>query len=605
MGNQAGTDNWGVHAIQWDLSDLFSGFDDPKFLAVINELSQVAEAFAKQYRGQVCQLSGDALAKAFQDLEACLVPLYEASQFVHLQFSIDTADTQVQHWVQTMDELETVVQNHSLFFTLELGTLESERCEALLAESPALGIYAYTLRRIVQNAQYYLTEAEEKIVNLKTINGSQAFENLYNELTASFQFTLTVDGEAKTMNGAQLRALRQHADSTVRDTAMRLFFERYETHAIPLSKSFLAIIKDSVQSCQLRGYASPIDVMNQRNDLPSDVVAQLHAITEASNSLVQSYYRLKKQILGLDSLSLSDIYAPMPTSDSVYSFEQAKTIVLDALAEFDADFHAKAARMFDDNRIHAPVMPNKQGGAYCSSSTHRVDPYVMLNFLGRSRDVSTMAHELGHAIHAMYAQELPLVQQHAILPLCETASVFCEMIVSERLYAQASSNAERQALLTDKLEDLFATSHRQNMFSQFEQVVHGKLAEGPVSTETLCDWYTDQLHTLFGDSVTYPDGYRWEWLTIPHFISVPFYVYAYNFGNLLVLGLYQRYRENPAGFMGPFKQLLAMGKSCDPMTICQTVGVDLTDPAFWESSVSYIEHLVSQLEALCSDTQLA
>ncbi|MDA8575604.1 M3 family oligoendopeptidase [Candidatus Marinamargulisbacteria bacterium] len=588
-----------AQAIQWDLTDLFSGFDDPKFLAVIESAPQTAEAFAQRYRGRLCTLSGDALAEAFQALEVCLIPLYEASQFVHLQFSIDTANTEIQHWVQTMDELETVVQNHSLFFNLELGTLTEAQCEAVLAESSALTVYAYTLRRIVRNAQYYLTEAEEKIVNLKTINGAQAFENLYNELTASFQFTLTVDGEEKTMNGAQLRALRQHADPAVRNTAMRLFFERYETHAIPLSKSFLAIIKDSVQSCQLRGYASPIDVMNQRNDLPTKVVDNLHAVTQASNTLVQRYYRLKKKILGLDSLTLSDIYAPMPTADAVYSFAQAKTIVLDALADFDADFHAKARRMFDENRIHAPVMPTKQGGAYCSSSTHRVNPYVMLNFLGRSRDVSTMAHELGHAIHAMYTQELPLVQQHAILPLCETASVFCEMIVSERLYAQASSDAERQALLTDKLEDLFATSHRQNMFSQFEQVAHGQLAQGPVATETLCELYTEQLRTMFGDSVTYPDGYRWEWLTIPHFISVPFYVYAYNFGNLLVLGLYQRYRENPAAFMAPFKRLLAMGKSQDPMTICQTVGVDLADPAFWESSVAYIDDLVSQLEELC------
>ncbi|MBD97761.1 MAG: M3 family oligoendopeptidase [Candidatus Marinamargulisbacteria bacterium] len=587
-----------AQAVQWDLTDLFDGFDDPKFTELVQSAPKLAVDFSRKYRGQLCELSGDSLAAAFQELEACLIPLYEASQFVHLQFSIDTASTTIQHWVQTMDELETIVQNHLLFFNLELGTLTDTQCEAVLAESSALTRYAYTIRRIVKHARYYLTEPEEKVINLKTINGSQAFESLYNELTASFQFSITVDGEEKTMNGAQLRALRQHADPVVRKTAMRLFFERYESHAIPLSKSFLAIIKDSVQSCQLRGYESPIDVMNQRNDLPKNVVDQLHAVTQSSNTLVQRYYQLKKTILGLDTLTLSDIYAPMPAGDRVYSFNEAKTIVLDALNDFDSDFYAKAYTMFEENRIHAPVLPSKQGGAYCSSSTHRVNPYVMLNFLGRSRDVSTMAHELGHAIHAMYTQDLPLIQQHAILPLCETASVFCEMIVSERLYAQANTDAERRSLLTDKLEDLFATSHRQNMFSQFEQVVHGQLANGPVSVDTLCDLYVQQLHELFGESVSYPEGYRWEWLTIPHFISVPFYVYAYNFGNLLVLGLYQRYREHPSSFMKPFKQLLAMGKSQDPMTICQTVGVDLQDPEFWTSSVAYIEGLLNQLDAL-------
>jgi len=281
-------------------------------------------------------------------------------------------------------------------------------------------------------------------------------------------------------------------------------------------------------------------------------------VTTESYSLVQRYYSLKAKMLNLPELTLSDIYAPLPDADRFYPFEEAKTLVLDAFQAFDEEFHTLTKTMFTEQRIDAPVEQGKRGGAFCSSSTPDLKPYVLLNYTGKVRDVSTMAHELGHAIHAMFSRQQNLTNYHSILPLAETASIFSEMVLTDYLLKNETDTAVKKALLTGKLEDIFATSHRQNMFSSFEIAAHAAINQNLQSADDLCELYSGELKKMFGNSVQMTAEYAWEWSSIPHIFNVPFYVYAYNFGNLLVLALYQQYLEEGASFKPRYKNFLSL-----------------------------------------------
>ena len=388
-----------------------------------------------------------------------------------------------------------------------------------------------------------------------------------------------------------------HEDPKVRREAMKLVDSEYEKNSMVITHIFNNIIKDYNVERKLRGYKSAISIRNTGNDLDDKAVASLHAVTKKSYPLVQRYYKLKKKILKLDDITLADIYAPMPQTSKKYSWDEAKKIVLDSFKDFDQEFHDFAKVMFDEHRIDAPVEAKKRGGAFCSGSTPDIKPYVLVNFMGKPRDVMTLAHELGHAIHDFYAARQSLFNYFPILPLAETASVFSEMIVTDKLLKEETNKKERQALLTEKLEDIFATSHRQNMFSSFEHVVHDKITGSILSTDDLKSLYKEELTAMFGTSVTIPDEYEWEWSTIPHIFEWPFYVYSYNFGNLLVMALYEQYKEAPETFPDKLKELLECGGSKSPKDILKIVKADITKEAFWEKSLTYIEGLLDELES--------
>ncbi|MGE4170129.1 MAG: M3 family oligoendopeptidase [Candidatus Margulisiibacteriota bacterium] len=589
--------SFGAEAIRWDLSDLFKGIDDPAIGQVLSDVAAKATQFEATYKGRLAHLTTPELTEAYRALEALLTPLYKVSQYVGLVFATDTANEAVKALVAKVDEQESHISNSVLFFNLETAAFSPEQVAQHCAD-PGFLPYGYSLQMSVKTAQYNLSEKEEKMANLKDLTGSGAFKKLYEELTSSFQFEFEVDGKVQKMNGSQLRALRQHENPEVRRKAMALFFSRYDENQLILTHIFNNILKSYSIEKNLRGYSSAIAMRNTGHDLDDTTVQTLHEVTTASYPLVQRYYRLKKELLGLDEMTLADIYAPMPQASKKFSYEEAKTIVLDGFKAFDSEIYEMAKLMFDQNRIDAPVTPTKRGGAFCSSSTPDVKPYVLLNFLGRSRDVSTMAHELGHAIHDMLCEKQSLFNYHPILPLAETASVFAEMIITDKLLKEETDPLVKQAILTDKLEDIFATSHRQNMFSKFEMAAHNAIEGDWQSPEKWCEHYKAQLKDMFGDAVAQPAEYQWEWSSIPHIFEWPFYVYAYNFGNLLVMALYQQYLEEGEAFIPKYKALLAMGSSASPVQITAIVGADITQAAFWQKSLNYIEGLIDQLERL-------
>jgi len=587
----------GAENVRWDLSELFSGLDDPKIDIVLNESRQQAEGFVKQYRGKLGDLTPEALAGAYNELEAISGPLYRLGMFVNLEYAVDTADDRIKALLGKIEQSSSTTSNLLVFFSLELGNLSDDQF-AKFEGAEALKDFEYKIAKMRKNARYNLSEKEEQIINLKDLNGSNAHQKLYGELTASLSFEFELDGETKTLNGDQLRAMRQHPDAPVRQKAMKMFFSRYEDNAIVINHLYNALVKDHGIEVDLRGFDQPISTMNTHNDLSDAAIQALNDVTTESYTLVNRYYKLKAKMLGMDEMTLADIYAPLPQSSKAYPFEDAKTLVLDGFKSFDNDFYEMAKAMFDENRIDAPVEPSKRGGAFCASSTPDLKPYVLLNYTGKVRDVSTMAHELGHAIHAMLSSKQKLMNYHSILPLAETASIFSEMVLTDSLLKKETDVEVKKSMLTGKLEDIFASSHRQNMFSSFEVASHKAINEELQSPQALCQLYTAELEKMFGDSVTITPEYSWEWSSIPHIFNVPFYVYAYNFGNLLVFALYQQYLEEGESFIPKYKAFLSSGSSASPADLTAIVGADINHPDFWRKSLRYIETLVDQLEAL-------
>jgi len=584
--------------IHWDLSDLYTGLNDPKIENHLQLTTQKTAEFVKNYKGKVNTLSSDQLKKAYQDIEELLTPLYYLGQYAGLRFAIETDNSDIKAFDAKIDEFSSKISNEILFFDLELGKIDKKTADAHLS-NPSLKNYHYSITRSVETAKYNLSEKEEQLANLKDLTGKDALQKLYDELSASYEFKFKMDGQVKTLNGSQLRNLRLHADKKIRRGAMKLFYSKYEEQQLIISTLYNQILKSVAIERDLRGYKTPIQAKNISNDLDDKTVQLLHDVTTDSNRLVHEYYELKKKLLNLPDMTLADIYAPLPKSDSSFTYTQSKEIVLESFAAFDTEVYDMAKLMFDQNRIHAPIMPKKRGGAFCSGSTPDINPYVMLNFQGKPRDVSTMAHELGHAIHDMLsAQKQTLTNFHPILPLAETASVFAEMLVTDKLLKTETSKSAKIALLTDKLEDIFATSHRQNMFSRFEMVTHKEISTRLLDAQELCDLYMKELKLMFGKSLKYPKEYQWEWSTIPHIFQSPFYVHSYNFGNLLVMALYQQYLEQGKSFIPKYKTLLSMGSCARPIDITQTVGANINDEKFWMKSIIYIEGLLSELKNL-------
>ncbi len=583
--------------VRWDLSELFSDISDPNIETTLKKTIKSANEFAFKYRQKIAQLSSKELLICFQEMEHFLGDFYKVDQFVNLKHSIDTSDEKIKTLLEKIDDLSAEFVNLILFLKLELGKLKREKFQEFLL-SPELKDYRYYLELIKKNAKYHLSEKEEKIINLKSLTSSVSAKKLYQVLTSSFEFKFKLEGEIKTLNGSELRNLRHHSSPTIRRSAMKLFFQKYQENETVLNYLFSVILKDYEIEKDLRGFKTSIQVMNVHNDLENKVVDVLHKVTTESNFLVERYYQLKQKILDLPQMTLADIYAPLPQSKKYFSWDSAKEIVLTSLEKFDHDFYLKANLMFEQKRIDAPIELKKRGGAYCSSSLPSLNPYVLLNFLGKERDVSTMAHELGHAIHSQYSKKQNLFNFSAILPLAETASVFCEMLITDYFLQTEKDKMAKISLLTSKLEDIFATSHRQNMFSRFEMMVHKLIMQQRITSQEFCEIYLQELKLMFGKAVKYTPEYNWEWASIPHMFEMPFYVYAYNFGNLLVLAMYQKYLEEGASFIPKYQQFLSMGSSASPRNIANIMGIDFSSAQFWQKSIKYIEKMLDNLENL-------
>jgi oligoendopeptidase F len=442
-----------------------------------------------------------------------------------------------------------------------------------------------------------LDERTEQIITIKDADGIDALLTLYSVLTNRLEFSIEVDGETKVLTRDGLMSYAYAPRREVREAAYRELLDVFGREATPLAQIYAARVRDwSNEQVKLRGFSSPIAVRNVANDLPDEAVEALLATTRRHAPLFQRFFRLKAGWLGLPKLRRYDIYAPLADSDREIPYDQAVRKVLETFEAFHPTFAAQARRVFTDRHIDSEVRRGKRGGAFCATVLPRQTPWVLVNYTGKPRDVLTVAHELGHAIHSMMAEQHSVLTQRSSLPLAETASVFAEILMTERLLADEHDPLARRELLLSSIDNIYATVLRQAYFVLFEVAAHQAILEGKPPAE-LNRIYFELLAEQFGDSVEVGDEFRHEWLSIPHIFHTPFYCYAYCFGQLLVLALYRRYQQEGDAFKPSYLKMLAYGGAARPEKVLAEAGVDASDEAFWSGGFEVIEEMIDHLEA--------
>lgn len=593
-------DQTGAQAIIWDLTPLYGGIDDPAIDADMQRAESLADDFASRFRGRVSLLEADELLQAVQALETIYDVTGRIESYASLVHSTDTLDSAANALVAKVDEFDARVSQKLVFFQLEWNAIDEARAGALMAD-PSLARYRHMLEAQRRYTPYQLDEAREQLLLDKKVTGRSAWERFFDQLMGSMRYEL--DGQQLTQSEILVRLYSP--DREVRRAAADAMTTGLRNRSMELTYIFNVLAADKASDDRLRGFPTWVSSRNLSNKAPDAVVDALVEAVTARYDLVMRHYNLKRALLGLDELTDYDRYAPLPIkeSDRLYAWDDAQRMVLDAFNQFSGDMAAAARRFFDENWIHAALAPNKQGGAYAHPVVPNVHPYVFLNYTGKARDVATLAHELGHGIHMLLSgQKSGLFGLYTPLTTAEMASVFAEMLVFSDLMEKEADAEARLAMLIAKIEDTFATVFRQVSMNRFEHGMHtARRGEGELPTERLSALWLDSQRAMFGDSVNLRDDYGLWWSYIPHFLHVPGYVYAYAFGELLVLALFDIYKEQGADFVPKYIRVLEAGDSDWPENILAEVGVDLNDPAFWSRGLNAIQALVEQEEALARE----
>jgi oligoendopeptidase F len=579
---------------EWDLAPLVDGGDDPGVDRLLDDGKSRADAFAERYAGKVAELDGAGLREAMHELETINELVGKAASYASLRFSTDTADPVRGALLQRVQEKATAIETELLFFELEWAALDNGHAETLLS-GDGLEFCRHHLRSARRYRPHLLSEPEEKILAEKSISSQASWGRLFGELVSALRVTL--DGEETTLDVALSRL--QAADRETRRTAADGVSTALEPGLRTRNFIYNTLVYDKSVEDRLRRYPHWLAGRNLANEASDESVMALIQAVRARYDIPQRWYRLKATLLGVDRLADYDRAAPVLAEDVTFSFGEAREMVLDTYDSFSVDAGRVVRRFFDEHWIDAPVRPHKRGGAFCAYTVPSVHPYVLLNFTARRRDILTMAHELGHGLHAVLAQPRGIFHQSTPLTLAEAASVFGETLVFERLLGAAADDEQRLALLAERIDGAIATVFRQMAMNRFEHLVHtGRRSEGELSTDRTGELWVQTQAELFGDSVEITDGYRMWWSYVPHFINTPGYVYAYAYGQLLALSTYGRYREEGEEFVPRYLELLSAGGSRRPEELAQIVGIDLGDPGFWDAGLKLVEEQLSAAEKL-------
>ena len=583
-----------LQATEWDLEPLVEGAGRAGVDRLLEEASSLASVFRERYAGRVGELDAHALAQAMHELERIQDLSGRASSYAGLKFSTDTADPARGALLQQAQERTTEIETRLLFFELEWAALDDEQAESLLSSSE-LEFCRHFLRSARRYRPHLLSEPEEKVLAEKSISSQSAWSRLFGELTAALRVEL--DGEEAPLEVALSRL--QSPEREVRRTAADAVSTTLEPGLRTRAFIYNTLVYDKAVEDRLRSYPHWLASRNLENEASDESVAALIDAVRRRYDVPQRWYKLKAKLLGVDRLADYDRVAPIGGEDTSFSFGQARDLVLDTYSSFSPEAGRIARRFFDEKWVDAPVRPHKRGGAFCSYTVPSVHPYVLLNFTARRRDVLTMAHELGHGLHASLAGKQGIFHLSTPLTLAETASVFGEALVFGRLLDASRDDTTRLGLLAERMDGAVATVFRQMAMNRFEYLVHTRRREeGELSVNRLAELWTESQSELFGDSVEMSDGYRSWWSYVPHFIGVPGYVYAYAYGQLFALSAYRRYLDEGSSFVPRYLELLAAGGSRSPEKLAEIVGIDLTDPGFWDSGLVLVEEQLGDAERL-------
>jgi len=580
----------------WELTELLP---EPSEEVIVERLASI-EVMVQAFEGRRGVLSAEMgqqeLLEVVRQYEALVEKVEVLAAYGYLWFASDTQNQAALDFKNRVEQVLTDVQNRVLFFSVWWKQLDDGAADALLPSDSQHADGRHFLENLRRLRPFTLGESSEQIINLKDADGMDAVLTLYSMLTNRLEFRLEVDGEQKELTRDELVANVYSPDPDLRAATYRELFRGFESEATLLGQIYVHRLRDWYsENVQLRGFASPIAVRNMANDIPDEAVATLLEVVREKSSVYQRYFRLKAGWLGMDRLRRYDLYAPLAESQKEIPYSDGVSLVLDTFASFHPDLAAMAERVFADNHIDSAIRKGKKGGAFCYTVLPSQTPWLLTNYTGRVRDVATLAHELGHAIHSMMSSDHSVLTQNPVLPLAETASVFAEMLLTDRLLAEEQDPQVRRELLASAVDDIYATVLRQAFFVRFEIAAHDAVRAGK-SVAELNALYQAGLEEQFGDSVEIGPEFQHEWITIPHIYQTPFYCYAYSFGQLLVLALYRRYKQEGRAFIPGYLELLAAGGSQRPQEILSKVGVDITDADFWRGGFAVVEDLIDQME---------
>ena len=581
----------------WDLSELLPEASEEMLVERLASLEVMVQSFEGSRDGLSAEMGQAALLEVARQYEALVARVDVLAAYGYLWFAADTQDQNALDFKNRIEQVLTDVQNRVLFFSLWWKQLDDESADALLPADSEHADVRHFLQNLRRLRPFTLEEHSEQLINLKDADGMDAVLTLYSMLTNRLEFQLQVDGEQRSLTRDQLVANVYSPDPDLREATYRELYRGFESEATLLGQIYIHRLRDWYsENVQLRGFTSPIAVRNMANDIPDEAVETLLEVVREKSSIYQRYFRLKAKLLGMKRLRRYDVYAPLAGSQKEIPYSEGVGLVLDTFASFHPEVAARAERVFAEGHIDSAIRKGKKGGAFCYTVLPSQTPWLLANYTGRVRDVATLAHELGHAIHSMMAADHSVLTQHPVLPLAETASVFAEMLLTDRLLAEEQDPLVRRDLLVSAIDDIYATVLRQAFFVRFEIAAHDAVRAGK-SVADLDALYLAELEEQFGDSVEIDSDFQHEWITIPHIYHTPFYCYAYSFGQLLVLALYRRYKEQGKAFIPGYLELLAAGGSQRPQEILTQVGVDITDPDFWRGGFSVVEDLIDQMEA--------
>lgn len=580
---------------KWDLSPLYPGYDSPELQNAFDMIEEQVTSFEGVRNKLKPEISAEQFVDVLKASEAAARIGNKLYSFAGLSFTADTQDQKAQSLQARVLQFLAEIENRTLFFSLWWKELDNENAKRLMDAS---GDYRYYLEAMRNFKPHTLSEPEEKIVNLKNVTGVNALGNLYDSITNRYTFKLKVNGKEKEMTAAELFSYRYSTDPAMRAASYQSQFKVFSEDGPILGQIYQTILRDwHNENVNLRKFKNSIAPRNLNNDIPDEAVEALLGVARKNVKIFQRYFKMKAKYVGMKKLRRYDIYAPVAASKKTYKWDEAVNMVLDAFQAFEPKVADLAKRVFDESRIDSEIRKGKRGGAFCWSVLPEMTPYVLVNYQGTGREVATLAHELGHAIHAMLASHHSTFTFHSSLPLAETASTFAEMVLIDKLLAEEKDESVRRDILFKQMDDAYATIMRQSYFALFEKTAH-ELVQKNASVDDLSAAYLDNLKEQFGDALDLSDEFKWEWVGIPHIYQVPFYVYAYAFGQLLVLALYQQFKAEGESFKPKYLKILSAGGSEAPEKILSEAGINIRDPKFWQGGFDVLEKLVSALEKL-------
>lgn len=587
----------GAEQVRWDLSDLYPDDALQTFKSDQEKLKSMSETFSARYRGKVASLGPSGLAEALADYEAIQDLGGRLGSYAYLSWSTDTLNPDNGRLLQQMTEFGSQLNQLLVFFSVEWVAVDDAVAQKWI-DSPELAKWRHYLEVSRLYKPHTLEEKQEQVLSRKSVTGRSAWVRFFDETLGAATFEL--DGE--TLPEQEVLSKLHSPDRGLRQRAAASLTAGLKGLSRTLTFVFNTLAADKQISDEMRGYAHWLASRNLSNEIADEAVNALVQAVTGRYDLAQRYYRLKSRLLGLEGeMKDYDRYAPVFRSEAVVSWNEAREMVVAAYGEFHPEMGRIVSEFFEQNWIDAAIVPGKRSGAFSASTVPSVHPYILMNYDGRIRDVQTLAHELGHGIHQYLSRGQGVLQADTPLTTAETASVFGEMLVFQRLYAAIDDPKERLGMLVGKIDDTMATVYRQIAMNRFEDGLHtARRTEGELTADQISAIWRQTQEQLYGDSVQLTEDYGLWWSYIPHFLHTPGYVYAYAFGELLVMALYEAFRRQPEGFQARYVEMLSAGGSDWPQNVVAKTGLDITDPGFWKQGLAVIERMLAEAEDLAA-----